>query len=531
MAYKRTSSAKGARSVAQHSFAQIPSTRIPRSRFDRSCGVTTAFDAGFLYPVFLDEVLPGDTMTMHVNMFARLNPTVAPLMDNLYVDLFFFFVPCRLLWDNWHKFMGEEENPGDSTSFNIPKVTAPAGGWAEQSPADYLGVPPKIANLEHSALPLRAYNMIYNEWFRDENLATRATVVTDDGPDPNSNYLFILGRGKRHDYFTSCLPWPSKGPVVNLPLGTSAPVVSAGTGVPTFDLTGASNVSLGSAAANVSADWSSAPSIDPSAAWNTPSLEADLTNATAATINNIREAFQLQRLYERDARGGTRLTEIIRSHFGVISADQRLQRPEYLGGGSSRVVHHPVAQTSATNLEPTPAGNLTSFGTAAIDKRGFHKSFTEHGYILGIASLRADLTYQQGLNRLWSRDTRFDFYWPSLAHLGEQEVYNKEIYAQNDANDDLIFGYQERYAEYRYKPSEVTGRMRSTAATPLDVWHLGQEFSSLPVLNASFIREQPPLARVLAVPSEPAMLFDARYNYSCIRPMPVYGVPGYVDHF
>ena len=263
-----------------------------------------------------------------------------------------------------------------------------------------------------------------------------------------------------------------------------------------------------------------------------PDLVADLSEASAATINMLRQAFQIQKLYERDARGGTRYTEVVRAHFGVISPDGRLQRPEYLGGGQSTVNLHAVAQTSNVNAQPTPQGNLAAFGTSTLSGgHGFTKSFTEHCVIIGLVSVRADLNYQQGLNRMFSRRTRWDFYWPALAHIGEQAVLNKEIYTQGTEQDEAVFGYQERFAEYRYKPSVITGEMRSNFAQSLDTWHLAQDFESLPALNSAFIEENPPIDRVIAVPSSPHFIFDSYFQLRCARPMPVYGVPGLIDHF
>lgn len=513
--------------AAQHNFAQVPRAEIPRSKFDRSCGTKTTFDSGYLVPVFLDEALPGDTFNLSMTAFARLATPIRPFMDNLYLDSFFFAVPIRLVWSNFKKFMGEQINPGDSTSYLVPQMVAPAGGHLVGSLSDYFGIPTEVAGLSHSSLWHRAYNLIYNEWFRDENLQNSVTVDLGDGPDTSTNYT-LLRRGKRHDYFTSALPWPQKGTAVNIPLTGNANVVRANN-APVWKAYDAGTNTLNTSGLAIPTTFTpggQAVSLDPAGG-----LYADLSTVTAATINSLRQAFQLQRLYERDARGGTRYTEIIRSHFGVTSPDARLQRPEYLGGGSTPVVINPIAQTSASNAQPTPQGNLAAMGVAQAYNHGFSKSFTEHTLIIGLVSVRADLTYQQGLNRMFSRSTRFDYFWPALANIGEQAILNKEIYAKNDANDPLVFGYQERYAEYRYKPSQITGKFRSTYATTLDVWHLSQKFTALPALNPTFIEENPPIARVIAVPSEPQFLFDSYFKLNCARPMPIYGVPGQIDHF
>lgn len=503
------------RSHMQHAFSQVPAAEIQRSTFNRDHGYKTTFDAGWLIPVFIDEALPGDTMNLRMTAFGRLATPIAPVMDNMFIDSFFFAVPMRLVWDNWQKFNGEQRNPGDSTDYLVPQMVAPAGGYTEMSLSDYFGIPTKVAGLTHSSLWHRAYNLIWNEWFRDENLQSSVTVDVLDGPDNPANYV-LLRRGKRHDYFTSALPWPQKGPAVGLPLGATAPIKS--------ELNYAPSV-------RVPAQTAAPTNVGGALPFQWNNVVADLSQATAATINQLRQAFQIQRLYERDARGGSRYVEILKSHFGVTSPDARLQRPEYLGGGSSPVNINPVAQTSGTASGTTPQANLAGVGTVGLNGHGFVKSFTEHCLIIGMVSARADLTYQQGLDRMFSRRTRWDFYWPALAHLGEQAVLNKEIYAKNDANDNLVFGYQERYAEYRYKNSRVTGQFRSNSATPLDVWHLAQNFSALPVLNSTFIQDDPPIDRVIAVPSYPHFLWDSYFQLRHTRPMPMYSVPGLIDHF
>ncbi len=481
-----------------------------------------------------------------MTMFARLVTPIFPVMDDLTCDIFFFFVPNRLVWDNWQKFCGEQDSPGDSTDFTIPQSDSAAGG-ADLDLRDYMGIPTARTNSSVNALPLRGYNLIWNTWFRDENLQNPVTVNKDNGPDTWTDTRYMLQRGKRHDYFTSCLPWPSKSPGVEIPLGDTAPVRSASgvgdTGIPTFDIGGQTALTVGSAGSVVKVDWSVQPASDATAQWNDPQLEVDLASATAATINSLRQAFQLQKLFERDARGGTRYVELVKSHFGVTSPDARLQRPEYLGGGNGQVqitsVPQATQRTTQAGWEQTYKGTLSGYGTMAQGGIGFNKSFVEHGYVFGLACIRAPLTYQQGLHKMWSRSTRYDFYWPALANIGEQAVLNKEIFFQNhDAggappNDDnnKIWGYQERWAEYRYSPSRISGQFRSDAVTTLDPWHLAQDFATLPTLGDTFIKDTPPVDRITAVPTEPHFLFDSFFSIKCARPMPVYSVPGLIDHF
>lgn len=520
------------KSVMKHQFSQIPRAEIQRSSFDRSHGYKTTFDSGYLVPFYLDEVLPGDTFNVKATTFTRLATPIAPIMDNMYLETFYFFVPSRLIWNHWVNFNGEQANPGDSTDYLVPTLS---GSFSEGSLGDYLGIPISV-NTEVNALPFRAYHKIYDDWFRDENLqgsVLSSSVCFGDGPDDINQMNVLHRRGKRHDYFTACLPWPQKGPGVELPLGDSAPVMAMnkeGAHLPFGYNNHIIKGTLSMAGGNNYGDAWVGDIQDPAPAvpFNT-GLITDLSEATAATINSLRQAFQIQRMYEKDARGGTRYTEILRAHFGVVSPDARLQRSEYLGGSSDRINIQQVPQTSSTDTE-SPQGNLAAFGLGS-GVSGFKKSFTEHGYVIGLVNVRADLNYQQGLNKLWSRKTRFDFYWPSFAHLGEQAVLNKEIYLQGNAEDDGVFGYQERYAEYRYHPSQITGQLRSTCATPLDYWHLAQKFTSLPKLNAEFIEDNPPIDRAIAVQNYPQFVFDSYVQCRCVRPMPVYSVPGLIDHF
>lgn len=520
--------------ITAHDFSMIPRSEVPRSRFRMRHSHKTTFDAGMLVPVYCEELVPGDEYRGVMHAIARLATPITPFMDDLTFESFFFFVPMRLVWDNWIKLMGEQVNPGDSISYTVPQIVSPTGGYAVNGLYDYFGLPTAGQvgagnTVSHSALPLRMYNLIYNEWFRDENLINSAFKSTGDGPDVYTNYT-LRRRGKRHDYFTSCLPWPQKGAGVTLPLGTSAPVKVSGTAGDFASILNGSNtlVRMNSDGPNVT--------VSGTAGTSAGQLVADLSTATAATINAIRLAFQVQRLLERDARGGTRYTEIVLSHFGVRSPDARMQRPEYIGGGSTPIVINGVVQTSATGISgaTTPAGNLSATGTM-VSQGGhdFRYAATEHGYIIGLINVRGENTYQQGLRRHWSRQTRYDFYFPVFSHLGEQAVLNKEIYCDGSVNDAAVFGYQERYGEMRYHPSMVTGLFRSTAAGTLDIWHLAQRFATLPTLNQTFIEENPPVDRVIAVPSSTGkqLLLDTLFEVNAMRPLPMYGVPGLVDHF
>lgn len=534
------------RLVSQDDASMIENASVPRSRFTGSWTRKTTFDAGFLVPFLVEEVLPGDHLSYNVTAYVRMATPLFPLFDNQRIDTFFFFIPNRLVWDNWTAFMGEQVNPGAPIDYTIPQVNSPAGGFAVNSIFDHFGIPTAgqieaSAVLSVNALPLRAYNLVFNQWFRDENLINSLPVQRGNGPDTVAGNYALQRRAKAHDYFTSALPWPQKQPAPLVPMGGLAPIIGLGaktnanpnlpgttayeTGgpamYPAYKLIGESFA----ADRQLLVKWSGT-------GVGLPEVYADLSEATGVAINTFRQAFLVQSLLERDARGGTRYVEMIRAHFGVTNPDFRLQRPEYIGGGQSPLQITPVAQTAPT--EGAPVGALGAAGTAVGSHRASYAA-TEHGYIIGLINVRTELSYQQGLHRMWSRSTRYDFYFPALAGLGEQAILRKEIYARGvQAEDDTVFGYQERWHEYRTRMSEVTGMMRSTASGTLDAWHLAQRFTTAPTLNQTFIEDTPPMSRVLAAAGLAAnqqYLADILVQRNAVRPIPMYGTPVSLGRF
>lgn len=543
------------KSVNLHKFAMVPRSSIPRSRFNRQHKHKTTFDAGYLIPIFVDEMLPGDTFKINMTAFIRsASPMLYPVMDNMTLTSFFFFVPNRLVQTNWPKLMGEQDNPGDSISYTVPVTTSPAGGYALNSLQDYLGLPTAgmlgANTFTHDNLIPRAYNLIWNSWFRAQDIQNSVTVDKGDGPDTAANYI-LLRRGKRFDYITQALPWPQKGATaVSLPLGTSAPIKGLGVVTGTANVATGSNMidSAGATIASGTRAWFTstanimgAVDFDNSAGNagtgnHRPNIYADLSAATSATINTFRLAIMTQAILERDARGGTRYVEMNWEHFGVMNPDARLQRPEYLGGSTAPIIINPTVQTSGTSASgtTTPLGQLSGItSSVARGGHGFTYSATEHGHVLGIICIDAELTYQQGVRKMWKRQTRYDFYLPGFAQLGEQALLNYELYCDGSANDILAFGYVPRWDELRYFPSMITGLFRSTAAGTLDAYHLAQKFTGLPTLNTTFMQSTPPLDRVLAVSSQTGKQFicDTFFEHSISRPMPMHNVPATLGRF
>lgn len=560
------------RNVESHFSLNPTRIDLSRSTFDRSSSVKTSFNAGDIVPFFLEEVLPGDTFNVKSSKVVRMQTLLTPMMDNVYLDTYYFFVPNRLVWKHWKEFNGENTESAwiPETTYEVPQITSPDGtGWAVGTIADYFGIPTGVPNLSVSALPFRAYALIMNEWFRDQSLSDPLVVPDDDATVAGVNtgtFVSDVAKGgkpyiasKYHDYFTSCLPSPQKGPDVLIPVAQAAnyPVKSLDSLVPDYksqsqlqvygsdyyiDPKGPKDLyaTIGIHANGSNPQFALSPSSGPNdSRFTVPGTFSNLWavadgNAASATINQLRLAFQIQKLYERDARGGSRYIEILKSHFGVTSPDARLQRPEYLGGNRVPININQVIQQSGTGSgSSTPQGTVVGMSQTTDSHSDFIKSFTEHGFIIGVMVARYDHTYQQGLDRMWSRKDRFDYYWPVFANIGEQAVKNKEIYAQGNAEDDEVFGYQEAWADYRYKPNRVTGEMRSAYARSLDVWHLADDYAQRPTLSDSWIREDKTnIDRVLAVTSSVSNQFfaDIYVENRATRPMPLYSIPGLIDH-
>lgn len=538
-------------------FSQIPRANIRRARFKRDYSNTTTINEGEIVPIYVDEVLPGDTISLKQNSLVRMATPIYPVMDNCFMDIYYFFCPNRLLWEHWENLMGQNDNSywAPKTEYSVPQTTAPSTGWQVGTIADYMGVPTGVKNISVNSLPFRAYARIWNEWFRDENLQQPALQNTDDANTTGSsgeNFPYDAQRGgkplkagKMHDYFTSCLPEPQKGEASAVPIdiALNAEVITTSRNhdvggnalfwKPTSGTAQAKNYQIG-ASFNTTA-YGMTEAAGTFNEGNSPLLIApsnlelrESSTASSISINELRQAIAIQHILEADARGGTRYTELLKNEFGVTSPDSRLQRTEYIGGTRITINISQVIQQSATD-QTSPQGNTAAYSLTTSRNKMMSYSATEHGYILGLAVIRVDHSYQQGLRRMWSRTRRFDFYHPMLANLGEMEVLNKEIYCQGTDEDEDVFGYQEAWADYRYHPNMVTGEMRSNYAQSLDAWHYADYYKKLPVLSSEWIQEgKENIDRTIAVQSEISHQFIANFYFEQIwtRPMPIYSVPG-----
>nr|DAW00347.1 MAG TPA: Capsid protein [Microviridae sp.] len=539
------------RNAEQH-YNQVPHANVPRARFKRDYSLLTTMNEGDLVPIYCDEVLPADTAKIDLNALMRMSTPLYPVMDNCYCDFYFFFVPSRLLWEHFENLMGQNDSTfwAEKVEYTTPKTTAPTGGWNVGTLADYFGIPTGVEKLQVNSLPFRAYAKIWNEWFRDENLQQPVTTSKTDATTAGSNAGTALTDAeagglplkvcKYKDYFTSCLPTPQKGdPVkINSSNGNVLPLLEDGTpaykytpnqfafGPNNFwenNTTGSTNNQITAITSKGSGNGNRYNDANGNEAKVTLGVEM-----SSISINELRQAIAVQHILERDARTGTRYKEILQGAWGVTSPDARLDRSEYIGGYRLPININQVIQTSSTDAT-SPQGNTAAFSMTTMSRNMATYSATEHGFIIGLAAVRVDHSYQQGVSRMWTRSTRFSYYDPMLANLGEQAVLNQEIYAQGNAQDEEVFGYQEAWADYRYRTNQITGEMRSTYAQTLDAWHYADKYTKLPTLSSDWIKEgRENIDRTIAVESQNSHQFICNFYFdqTWTRAMPIYSIPG-----